>query len=158
LTKTRKKEVNIFLTNYTELYIDVDHVLVDPCRFSKYLTAAEMDELWGTDTAKKQYIIQTRLKEIARQNYPANKECGVNNAGEIIAAPASISQTINVEGVVKVVNTVYVDAFSWDDFYKSEPSPTTPPPPTEEGAPVWILVGVFIVLLLMIGTTIILSQ
>lgn len=158
LTTQRKKDVNVFLLNFTTLPLELNRSLIDPCRFSTYYTDEEKKDMFDGSMQRKNYIMFTRTAEIAAKNYTKNKECGVNDSGQIIWPPSSISQTIDVKAAVEIVNTVYVDAYNPADFTKATSPTSTTPPPTEEGAPVWILVGVFIVLLLMIGTTIILSQ
>jgi hypothetical protein len=162
----QKKNVNIFLTNYTQLSLDMTRVLVDPCSYSKHFTSSEMDELWSTNddpatVNRKVELGETKLLQIARQKYTANKECGVGPDNEIILPPASISQIINVEAVVNIVNKVYTDAFNSEDFYKPSGPPPPPPPPAttppKGGFPVWAMLLIALGICLFVGGLIILS-
>lgn len=164
LTKLRQKDVNVMLLNFTSMSIEFKNLLIDPCSMFKYYTEEEKKELFddGTTLQRRLYLVDTRAKEIARAHYSYNtkdQECGFNSrTGSFIFPDSSITQTVNVEAAIEIVNTVYTDAFNSEDFYKpSEPSPPTTTPPAKGGFPVWAMILIALGICLVLGGLIILS-
>jgi len=161
LSKFREKTVNATLLNYTSLSTKTNNVLIDPCGMSKYYTEQELKDLFEGTSARKDYLMNEKFDEIVATHYSSNtrnQDCGIGEDGQLIIPAAKYSQSIDVNTVFNVVNTVYTDAFNSEDFYK--PSGPPPPPattPPKGGFPVWAMLLIALGICLFVGGLIILS-